>query len=165
MTDIDCFRRVPEVLQSRNFVTPTSLRCDSNTFRKQVTDIAVEASVFQWSVVYLTTLSVAQTIQCRLIGWLMNWKGHGRKRSWYKYRYYPGIFLEGLNKTTEISVRISGLRAEIWIKDLSNIRPIASYSTATFGAAYVQSTVITQTIDYIFHKRAVYNTIFHTGLG
>jgi hypothetical protein len=28
-------------------------------------------------------------------------------------RYYPGICLEGLRKTTKTSVRIAGLRAEI----------------------------------------------------
>jgi hypothetical protein len=31
----------------------------------------------------------------------MNWKGCGRKRSWPNFRYYPGIFLEGLKKTTK----------------------------------------------------------------
>jgi hypothetical protein len=31
----------------------------------------------------------------------MNGKGCGRKRSWPNIRYYPGIFLEGLRKTTK----------------------------------------------------------------
>jgi hypothetical protein len=31
----------------------------------------------------------------------MNWKGCGRKRSWPNLRYYPGICLEGLTKTTK----------------------------------------------------------------
>jgi hypothetical protein len=31
----------------------------------------------------------------------MNWKGCGRKRSWPNLRYYPGICLEGLRKTTK----------------------------------------------------------------
>jgi hypothetical protein len=30
----------------------------------------------------------------------MNWKGYGREWSWPNLRYYPGIFLEGLRKTT-----------------------------------------------------------------
>jgi hypothetical protein len=32
-------------------------------------------------------------------GWMMNWKGFERKRSWPNLRLYPGIFLEGLRKT------------------------------------------------------------------
>jgi hypothetical protein len=31
----------------------------------------------------------------------MNWKGYGRKRSWTNLRYYPGICLEGMWKTTK----------------------------------------------------------------
>jgi hypothetical protein len=31
----------------------------------------------------------------------MNWKGCGRKRSWPYSRCYPGIYLEGLLKTTK----------------------------------------------------------------
>jgi hypothetical protein len=31
----------------------------------------------------------------------MNWKGCGRKRSWPNKRHYPGIFLEGLRKSTK----------------------------------------------------------------
>jgi hypothetical protein len=32
----------------------------------------------------------------------INWKGCGWKRSWPNLRYYPGICLEGLRKTTKI---------------------------------------------------------------
>jgi hypothetical protein len=42
---------------------------------------------------------------------MMNWKGCGRKQ-WSNLRYYPGISLEGLRKTTKSSVRIVGLQAE-----------------------------------------------------
>jgi hypothetical protein len=31
----------------------------------------------------------------------MNWKGREGKRSWPNLRYYPGIWLEGLMKTTK----------------------------------------------------------------
>jgi hypothetical protein len=31
----------------------------------------------------------------------MNWKGCGSKRSWHNLRYYPGICLKGLGKTTK----------------------------------------------------------------
>jgi hypothetical protein len=35
----------------------------------------------------------------RLIMWVMNWKGRGKKQSWRIWRYYRGICLEGLEKT------------------------------------------------------------------
>jgi hypothetical protein len=40
-----------------------------------------------------------------------NWKEFRMKRLWL--RYDPGIYLEGLSKTTKISVGIAGLRDEI----------------------------------------------------
>jgi hypothetical protein len=48
----------------------------------------------------------------------MNWKGYGRKQSWPNLRYYPGICLEGLTKTTKTSVRIAGLQNKIRTQDL-----------------------------------------------
>jgi hypothetical protein len=45
--------------------------------------------------------------------WMMNWKRCRRKLSWPNLRH-PGICLEGLRKATKKSVRIAGLRAEIW---------------------------------------------------
>jgi hypothetical protein len=50
----------------------------------------------------------------------MNWKGHGRKRSWPNLWYYLGICLEELRKSTKASARIAGLRAEILNYDLPN---------------------------------------------
>jgi hypothetical protein len=50
----------------------------------------------------------------------MNWKKYGRKWSWPKPRYYPDICMEGLINSRKISVRIAGLRAEIWILYLPN---------------------------------------------
>jgi hypothetical protein len=32
---------------------------------------------------------------------MMSWKAIGRKKSWPNWRYYPGICLEGLSKTTK----------------------------------------------------------------
>jgi hypothetical protein len=74
--------------------------------------------------VYLTAFSVTQTISYR-IEWnddiiTMNSRGCGRKRSFPNLRFYPGICLEGLRKTTKASVRIAGLRAEVWAQDLPN---------------------------------------------
>jgi hypothetical protein len=37
----------------------------------------------------------------------MNWKGYERKQSWPSLRYYPGIWLEVLRKTTKTSVRVA----------------------------------------------------------
>jgi hypothetical protein len=44
---------------------------------------------------------------------MVNWKIFGRKRSWSNLRHYPSIRLEGLRKTTNTSVKIAGLPAEI----------------------------------------------------
>jgi hypothetical protein len=41
-------------------------------------------------------------------------------------RYNSGICLEGLRQTTKTSVRISGLRAEIWTRDLQNMKQLCS---------------------------------------
>jgi hypothetical protein len=38
---------------------------------------------------------------------MMNWKGCGRNRSCPNVRYYPGICLEGLMKTTKNLTRVS----------------------------------------------------------
>jgi hypothetical protein len=53
---------------------------------------------------------------------IVNWKWFGRKRSWPNTMYYPGIRLEGLRTTTKTSVRIAGLRTEIWTLDLPNTK-------------------------------------------
>jgi hypothetical protein len=52
----------------------------------------------------------------------MSGKGYGRKRSWPKSRYYPGICKEGLKKTTNSSVRVAGLLAEIGNLNLPNTK-------------------------------------------
>jgi hypothetical protein len=44
---------------------------------------------------------------------MMKWKGFGRKQLEKSLRYYPGIHLKGLRKTTKTSVRIAGLQAKI----------------------------------------------------
>jgi hypothetical protein len=70
-------------------------------------------------IVYLTTLTVAQIIQYRKTKWLMNnCKRWRTKRSWPTIRYYPGICRDWLrNDTKKTSVKLAGLRAEIWIRD------------------------------------------------
>jgi hypothetical protein len=54
--------------------------------------------IFNLFIVHLTTLSVDQTIQRRMIGWIMNWEEYRRKWSWLNWNYCPGICLEGLRK-------------------------------------------------------------------
>jgi hypothetical protein len=44
---------------------------------------------------------------------MTNCKGYGRELSWPHLRYYPGIYVKGLRKTTKISIRITDLGAEI----------------------------------------------------
>jgi hypothetical protein len=44
---------------------------------------------------------------------MMNWKGFGRKLSWFNLKYYTSIFLEGLRKATKTALRIPCLREEI----------------------------------------------------
>jgi hypothetical protein len=44
---------------------------------------------------------------------VMNWKGYGRSGRSPNLRYYPGISLEGLKKTTKTVRQGAGLRAEI----------------------------------------------------
>lgn len=49
---------------------------------------------------HLTTLLVAQTVQRRLIGLLMDWKEYGGNRSWPNLsHYYQGICLKGKGQT------------------------------------------------------------------
>jgi hypothetical protein len=51
-------------------------------------------------------------------------------------KHYPGICLEGLRKTTKTSVRIAGLRAEFWTRDLPITKSINN-STTMLGSVYV----------------------------
>jgi hypothetical protein len=37
-------------------------------------------------------------------------------------KFYPGIYLEGLRKTTKTSVSVAGLRADIWTHVLPNMK-------------------------------------------
>jgi hypothetical protein len=71
-------------------------------------------------VFYLTTLSVAQTVEYQIIGRLMNCKGH-RRRSWLNLRYYLGTCLEDLRKTRKTSVRVAGFLSEIWTRVIPNV--------------------------------------------
>jgi hypothetical protein len=53
---------------------------------------------------------------------MMKWKRCGRELSCHNLRYYLGKFLEELRKTTKTSVKIAGVWAEIWTRDLSNMK-------------------------------------------
>jgi hypothetical protein len=56
-----------------------------------------------------------------MIGWIMNWRGCGRKRSCPVLEYWPYIYLEGLRKTTN-NLSIADLRARIRTMDLPNTK-------------------------------------------
>jgi hypothetical protein len=58
--------------------------------------------------------------------WIINWKWRGRTQLWPNLRYYPGICQKGLKIPRETSVRITGLRAHIWIQDLLNRKQVLS---------------------------------------
>jgi hypothetical protein len=60
--------------------------------------------------IYLTKLSVAQTVFRLMIGSLMNWEGYERNRSWSNLGYYPSICMAGPSKTKK---NVPCLRAEI----------------------------------------------------
>jgi hypothetical protein len=51
---------------------------------------------------------------------MTNLNGGGRKRPWSNLRCYPGIFLEGLKKTTKTSVKIADLLAQISTRHFKN---------------------------------------------
>jgi hypothetical protein len=74
-------------------------------------------------VVYPTKLSVTQTIQRRNKEWYVNYELERmwKKRSWPNLRHYHCICHKGLKKTTE-NFRITGLRAEIWNRNLQKTR-------------------------------------------
>jgi hypothetical protein len=62
--------------------------------------------------------SVTQNVQRRMMGdkCVMNCEGCERKRSWP--RYYPGIYLEGLRKTTKILSQVIQSPGKIWTRNL-----------------------------------------------
>lgn len=58
-------------------------------------------------------MSDCMTLNSRIVGeWLQ------RTQAVVAYlKYYSGIFLEGLGKTMKPSLRLAGLKAEIWNQD------------------------------------------------
>jgi hypothetical protein len=100
--------------------TQTSLTVCIPWFHKTVILLLLLVLLF---VVYLTTLfrnsdytmSNEMVISERWSGKDFEGSGHG-----LILRYYPGIRLEGQRKTMKIYVRIAGVRAEIWTRDLPN---------------------------------------------
>jgi hypothetical protein len=65
--------------------------------------------------VYLTMLSVTQTTQHRMAGWLVNneLEGCGRKRPWPDLRYHPAFACRDYENPRKMSVRAVGVPAEI----------------------------------------------------
>lgn len=63
--------------------------------------------------VYLMTVSSTQTIQHQIIGWqwTMNCKSWRTKQLWSNLRYYLGLYLKEMRKTTKYIYRCRILRA------------------------------------------------------
>jgi hypothetical protein len=51
----------------------------------------------------------------------MKWKDFARERSEPVFRYYPGIFFEGLRKNV-INITVASLGAEIRTRDFPNTK-------------------------------------------
>jgi hypothetical protein len=77
---------------------------------RHYTDWATRLLVTIWSRVICSLFDNAVSVTQPT--WRPELKGRGRKREWPTLRQYPGIWLEGLRKTTKISVRTAGLRVE-----------------------------------------------------
>jgi hypothetical protein len=61
-------------------------------------------------------------------------------------RYYPGIRMGELKKTTKPSVRIASLRVEIWTRDLPNTKQKGSFYQSQVLQIYYH-------IDFHNHKQ------------
>jgi hypothetical protein len=71
--------------------------------------------------------TLPQKIELYSVEWKMIgewWIGNGKKLSWPNLRYSPSICLDGLRKNTKYctSIRITGLQAYIWSRDLQNTK-------------------------------------------
>jgi hypothetical protein len=76
-----------------------------------------------WSVKFVCSLTTLfQWHKINSGGWMMNWKERGRRWSCsnFEVTYYPSMCLEKPRKTMKKPIRITGLRAEIWTRDLPN---------------------------------------------
>jgi hypothetical protein len=51
-------------------------------------------------------------------GWRGNWKGCRMRRSWHDWRYYSGVCLERLRKTTKVLMKAADFRDESWTLDV-----------------------------------------------
>jgi hypothetical protein len=66
-------------------------------------------------ILFNDTFSVTQaSVEWKADMWIKNWKGCERKRLWRYLRYYPTCMAWG--KPRKTSVRMPGLRAEIWTR-------------------------------------------------
>lgn len=79
----------------------------------------------------LITLSIAQTMQCKMVGW-QNWSGCGRKRLCPIWRYFPAFTWWNWGKLQKTAVRNFYIPAEIWIKYIQNTSQIVKPEPAYF---------------------------------
>jgi hypothetical protein len=115
-------------------------------------------------VVYLTSLSVAQTIQRR---WkddkgMMNWKGCGRKRAWLNLRCcYPGIYLERMRNSQKTCQESRSPNRDL---KRGPLQYEAGVLTTTFGGFIFTDLLCRPTNNYcnIQWSVAVINRYFNT---
>jgi hypothetical protein len=62
--------------------------------------------------VFLMTVSVTQTKQHKMVGWIITGKGCWRKQPWPDLKYHPGICLQGLRKTIKNQSQDSQYQAQ-----------------------------------------------------
>jgi len=64
---------------------------------------------------------------------MMNRKGFGRKRLWPNLRYYPGIHLKRLRKTTK-NLRVASLKVICCVQKMTQSQEIRTANGAWKGA-------------------------------
>jgi hypothetical protein len=73
---------------------------------------------------------------------MMNWKGFGRNCPGLILRYYPGIRLEELRKSTKTLSQVSGSRFEAVTSEIRS--RIFNQSTKTLSTNYVDKSLVLQ---------------------
>lgn len=76
-------------------------------------------------------LSLPQTIWSQMIGWVMNWKGCDRKKSWTNRGTIPGFAWMHWGKSNKTTMKISAVPVEISCQRIPNTSPDRSHTRLT----------------------------------
>jgi hypothetical protein len=100
-----------------------SLFCNTELFSWFTYSTPPFRFTFILHIVYLKTISVAQTVWRIMTEWkrIMKWRGHGKRHSWPNFRYDPNIVFKDLRKPTKCWVGTAGASVEIRIYHMTNI--------------------------------------------